>query len=279
MRRKNRFTQTDIEQLSAYLDGELSAQEVERLEIRLSGDPALKSHWDELRATRTLVSALPRVKPPRNYTLTPEMAGVRVRTGTYPALRFATALAAIAFVLLVGIDSLMSLSFGGAMMPAARQMDVISEQEMAAEVLPSEMLESAAAEPAEAPAAAEGLPGEELALEEEGIAVLGTMVPAGAEKAAGEAPSDGFGNAVMAPSATQPPPMLEADRVQDGEGVSEAGTPTATPLSGWANGYFEPASEPAASRRIPLLRAAEFTLAILTILLILITVTFRKRPE
>ncbi|MCJ7544092.1 MAG: zf-HC2 domain-containing protein [Phycisphaerae bacterium] len=56
------------EQLSAYLDGELSDAEARRVEAALRDDPALARELEALRATRQLVRSLPAAKAPEGFT-------------------------------------------------------------------------------------------------------------------------------------------------------------------------------------------------------------------
>jgi hypothetical protein len=65
------------ETLSAYLDGALSPAEKQRLEARLQTSPELQQILQELRITRILLRSVPRRRAPRNFTLTPQMAGIR----------------------------------------------------------------------------------------------------------------------------------------------------------------------------------------------------------
>jgi anti-sigma factor RsiW len=92
----------DWESLSAYLDGQLNPNERARLEIRFKESEALQSALDELMRTRELLRSQPRLKAPRNFTLTPEMAGMRSGQrpipSAYPALRLASVLATIFFL-------------------------------------------------------------------------------------------------------------------------------------------------------------------------------------
>ena len=67
----------DLEQLSAYLDGQLSQSSRTRLETRIQSDPALASALEELRQTRAFLRRTPQRRAPRNFTLTPGMAGIR----------------------------------------------------------------------------------------------------------------------------------------------------------------------------------------------------------
>ncbi len=96
----------DVELLSAYLDGQLSPSESSRLEARLSTDQDLKAVLDDLRGTRTLLRKLPKRRAPRNFLITPKMAGIRPPVPrAYPAFRFATAVAALLFVVAVGLNA------------------------------------------------------------------------------------------------------------------------------------------------------------------------------
>jgi hypothetical protein len=77
-----------------------------RLESRLKESPELRSAFEELRRTRAVLRSQRPLRAPRNFTLTPEMAGVRlgVRPGarpinsSYPVLRLASVLATIFFI-------------------------------------------------------------------------------------------------------------------------------------------------------------------------------------
>jgi hypothetical protein len=97
----------DVELLSAYLDGRLKPSDAARLESRLSSDPALKATLEDLRQTRGLLRRLPQRRAPRDFRLTPKMAGVRPpEPRSYPVFRFATALAALLFVAAVALNAL-----------------------------------------------------------------------------------------------------------------------------------------------------------------------------
>jgi hypothetical protein len=109
------------EALSAYLDGQLPAKERTRLETRLNQAPELRSALEELRRTRSVLRSQPKVRAPRNFTLTPDMVGLKARperrAPAYPFFRLASALAAFLFLLvlvgdLTGLPA--RLGFGGA---------------------------------------------------------------------------------------------------------------------------------------------------------------------
>ena len=101
----------DLELLSAYLDGQLNPSDSARLEGRLTADEGLRSVLNDLRSTRGLMRQLPSRHAPRNFTLTPQMAGLKPPAPrTVPVFRFATALAAFLFVISVAINGLVSFS-------------------------------------------------------------------------------------------------------------------------------------------------------------------------
>ncbi len=58
----------NVEQLSAYLDGELTEAERATLEARLQANPALYGELDSLRQTVALVRSLPRLAAPRSLS-------------------------------------------------------------------------------------------------------------------------------------------------------------------------------------------------------------------
>ena len=95
------ITPRDWETLSAYLDDQLSAPERRELENRLGNNPELNQGLEELRQTRMILRSLPKLRAPRNFTLTPSMAGQRMgasmTSGIYPLLRLAATLATLFF--------------------------------------------------------------------------------------------------------------------------------------------------------------------------------------
>lgn len=100
-----RISSRDWEDLSAYLDGELTPRERSRLESRLEARAELRAALEELRRTRMVLRSYPRVRAPRNFTLTPQMAGIRTdRRPTlqlFPVMRLTAVLASLLFVFIV----------------------------------------------------------------------------------------------------------------------------------------------------------------------------------
>jgi len=90
----------DVEQLSAYLDGQLSKADAARLEGHLKTDPQLRSVYDDLRQARSLLGRLPARRAPRNFTLTPQMAGLKPPVpSAFPFFRLASVGAALLLVI------------------------------------------------------------------------------------------------------------------------------------------------------------------------------------
>ncbi len=67
----------DLELLSAYLDGALTASERADLEARLQTDASLRRELERLRATKALIGSLPTLSPPRDLRLTRAMVARR----------------------------------------------------------------------------------------------------------------------------------------------------------------------------------------------------------
>lgn len=142
-----------IELLSAYLDDQLSAKARSDLESRLAADKDLKSMLEELRITRNVLRSLPTLKAPRNFTLTPEMVGMRKRVPRISlAMAFASVAASFLLVLTIAGDVLFSVGLPAAMRSAAEPLVGYYEAEAPAEEVPAAM------EAAEAPLAVEAEP-------------------------------------------------------------------------------------------------------------------------
>ena len=101
------MNQRDLELLSSYLDGQLRPSDSARLEARLASDRDLRAVLDDLRAARGLLRQLPMRKAPRNFTLTPKMAGKNPPLPrSYPAFKFVTALASLMLFFTLGLNFL-----------------------------------------------------------------------------------------------------------------------------------------------------------------------------
>jgi anti-sigma factor RsiW len=111
----NSISFRDVELLCAYLDGELSDSKRKHLEARIHSEPALAAKLDEICETCKLLHSMPKRRAPRNFTLTPRMAGVRAPVPRLvPAFSWASAVAMLLFVFTLGTSLLGKLSFGTA---------------------------------------------------------------------------------------------------------------------------------------------------------------------
>lgn len=106
----NRIRPPEWEALSAYLDNQISAKDRARLEARLRQDPEMAQALEELRRTRIILRSQPRLRAPRNFSLTPAMAGVRKQGwkpqgSQFATMRLASLLAAV-FLIVVTVGDL-----------------------------------------------------------------------------------------------------------------------------------------------------------------------------
>jgi hypothetical protein len=152
------------ELISAYLDKRITAEEKSFFERHIASCADCHA---QLEATRSMVAslrAMPLVKAPRSFVLPREMARQPRRSflPLYPALRLATVIAAMAFVILFAGDVLINqLGSNGAAQPAPAAVPprvVLQAPEAARQVVPTQ--EAAGAEiygaaPAEPPSAAD----------------------------------------------------------------------------------------------------------------------------
>jgi hypothetical protein len=108
----NKISSRDWETLSAYLDGELSPKDRRLLEAKLRTRGDLRVALEDLRRTRTIVRSHLPMRAPRNFTLTPEMAGISARKGSagglFPTLRLVSALASFLFSVVLAGDLLLA---------------------------------------------------------------------------------------------------------------------------------------------------------------------------
>jgi hypothetical protein len=188
----SKLSPRELEWLSAYADGELPPQAAESLKARLEQDPGLRLALAEIRQTSRLLRSLPELKPARAFTVSAERAAVARR---YPRLQLATALAGLAFFLVVGVDVFARAGIAAPGLQAAE--------------------EQAAAPPAE-PAMDQVL-GKEQPLPEEGLLTApmeaaGTPAPAPAEARAAdlEATSSPAGESTAAEELAAAPPQTAA---------------------------------------------------------------------
>jgi hypothetical protein len=156
-----KISDRELEVLSAYLDGEVSHKDRERIESRLSDDEGLRENLEQLQQTRAMIRSLPKLRSPRNFLLTPEMVGqVREPRRLFPVFRLATALATVLFIFFLFGDYYLVRNPPLSGRVAMQSLEA-SDQFAAPPVLESELYES------QAPEAALGEAIEEMPAEEE----------------------------------------------------------------------------------------------------------------
>jgi len=221
-------TTQDFDRLSAYLDDQLPARDRAAIEARLAAEPDLRDSLNDLRLTVRALRALPQVRPPRSFALTPAQVGgaqARPQRGPlFPVLRFATAFSALALaVVLVG-------DLGGGILASSVRQDTAAGGEVELALAPpTETVEEVAA-PAEAPAPSETPIAEMDAMVGEGDAGTGADEGTGTLEAA-EATVE---TALVAPEvAVTATPTGEADRTlaPTAEPSPKTVEPTPTPLA------------------------------------------------
>jgi anti-sigma factor RsiW len=168
MARQNDHNRVE-ELISAYLDKRVSAEEKSFFERHIASCAACRAQLESTRSMVAALRAMPAVKAPRSFVLPREMAKQPQRSflSLYPALRLATVVAAMAFVVLFAGDLLISQSGGSsapqsipaaAPGPVAMQASEMARQAVAPTQEPAatEAANDAALPPAELPAPAAG---------------------------------------------------------------------------------------------------------------------------
>ncbi|HOT90323.1 MAG TPA: hypothetical protein PLJ78_00605 [Anaerolineae bacterium] len=154
-------TWNDVD-ISAYVDGQLDPATQSRFETDLATDPTLRQRVDAVREVVTLMRSVPLREPPRNYLLTPAMVAQSVkrvapRRPPLLMMRLATSLAALAFVVTVGLN-LMRQGISPMAMVMEQQQPTVETQEVVVVTQQVELLSAAPTEMAvemAAPAPAE----------------------------------------------------------------------------------------------------------------------------
>jgi hypothetical protein len=168
-----KISNREWEALSAYLDGQLSSRDRTRLEESLKERAELRAALDELRRTHLVLRSQAGMRAPRNFILTPEMAGIKrarpALSPLFPVMRFATVLAAAIFVLVLAGDFL-TRGQEPALFQVASRSSVVNQPMMAAPLSKSAGEYPA---PTQAPAATSVSPAQQAA----GIAPQPTATP------------------------------------------------------------------------------------------------------
>lgn len=126
MFRKEKVSPRAFEELSAYIDGQVSQEEAQAIEAKLARSIHLQQAHDQIKALRAVTRALPQRKAPRNFILTrAEAATVKRRRNWSRAFGLAFSLCAVFLVVLLGYDGLSNGLF--AMKAEAPQMSMAED--------------------------------------------------------------------------------------------------------------------------------------------------------
>jgi hypothetical protein len=111
---KAQLSPKEWQQISEYLDDQLSPKEKNRLEERFHLRPDLQEGLEELRHTRLVLRSVPKRRVPHNFTLTPEMVRPRSISRLFPVLSFSSALATILVIVTLAFRLLPAVSSSSA---------------------------------------------------------------------------------------------------------------------------------------------------------------------
>jgi hypothetical protein len=248
MARQNDHTRAE-ELMSAYLDKRVSAEEQSFFERHIALCAACRAQLEVTRSMVTALKAMPLVKAPRSFVLPREMAKQPKRSflTLYPALRLATVIAAMAFVVLFAGDLLISRSGGSApqSIPAAAPAPVVMQApEVMREIAPTQEAQpaeasnhdAAAAPAAGAPPAAASAPSSKAAVTEtmvvaESTAVsMVTVTPEATISAEAATRSQQAAETTPEPGAAMLDQQTAAEQPTMANAVEAASAPTIDPL-------------------------------------------------
>lgn len=99
IRRMGQLTTREWEQISAYLDNQMSPRERAKFEQELASQLSLRQSLDEIKRTRNLLQSAPRRRAPRNFTLTPAMVKPKIEQRLFPFFSWASAAAALVLIM------------------------------------------------------------------------------------------------------------------------------------------------------------------------------------
>ena len=97
---KESLSTQDLIQISSYLDEKLSPEIKAKVEARAVKDPFFRSSIEEMRYTRRLLRSLPQRRAPRNFTISPAMAGQTRPSRLQPLFGFTSAVAAVLTIII-----------------------------------------------------------------------------------------------------------------------------------------------------------------------------------
>ena len=276
----DRISTRDWDDLSAYLDGQLNTKEQTRVETRLRQDTDFRSALEELRRTRAVIHSLPKLRAPRSFLLTPEMAGQktvsRQARPAFPILRFASVIASVLLFLTLFGDWYTSRIPALQLSATQAALNVAAPKAGAEIPLETQPLQAFQEQPAQATAPAAALPAGQAQLRSMAVPEATPGPEVTGQSAAAPAPSAETALDMQTPTtplATEAPLAAEALQAAPTEvavqAQSSAAESTLEPLS--AN-----STEGATRSNWKIL---ELLLAVIAILTGLLAVVFSRRKD
>ena len=136
MNQKIQISPSEWQLLSAYLDDQVSSDERIQIERKLDSEDAFRQAMLSMQKARLVIRSMPRRKVPRNFTLTPEMVPARRSFQLFPLLRFSSAFAAIAAVVLFAVQLLPGMFNASSQMAAPAAVDMTAAENSSGPVPP-----------------------------------------------------------------------------------------------------------------------------------------------
>lgn len=223
-----RINHTDLEILSAYLDGQISPTERQRLESRLAQEPALRSALADLRRTRQLLRVAPQAQRRRSFALTPEMVRPpRRMQRAFSTMRLVSVVASLLFAV-VFIGNAFTAGFrSGSIALAPASADMAEEQ--AFDLGATEIESLAAADEADDANGLDAPAGEEPPAEDEaGTDQRDAAAPEGAQPSQVAELSEGVLYSTATPQGAGTPAPYDAAAPSPTTGMSPTGPPLTT---------------------------------------------------
>jgi anti-sigma factor RsiW len=272
MARQNDHNRAE-ELISAYLDKRVTTEEQNFFERHIASCADCRA---QLEATRSMIAALkamPAVKAPRSFVLPREMAKQPKRSffSLYPALRLATVMAALAFVVLFAGDLLIS-QIGGSSAPQTIPAAAPAPAAMQAPAPPVEVAATQEAEVTESPSGAAMAPAEPAAPAAGAAAKASATTVMTESTMAMSAPTATPAATAVADTANQSRMMLSATPASSAAAVVEKQAETAAEQPAAAD-----AVEAAPAPAVDPLRVVEIALLVLVVVLSIATLVARRR--
>lgn len=134
---KNQYTSKDWQNLSAYLDGQLSPKDKERFELKLHSNPNLQQARLELQQTKALLHRTAQIKSPRHFTLSAadvERLKPQQNFRWLPVLSISSALATIMMIFAIFFEMAVNpVKMSKSIAPAASEMLAMEAPSLAAD--------------------------------------------------------------------------------------------------------------------------------------------------